>query len=117
MLSEEFDKIVEERVEKIKSILISKAKEYASDTDRLHNFKVAARVDNESPEKALWGMAKKHLVCIMDMVSDTNGIHKMNITREYIDEKIGDMANYMILLEALLKERVVANTIVRGEAL
>ena len=96
---EQFNEILEKRILSIKSILGNKAKEYAMGGDRLHNFKVAARVKNESPEKALWGMAIKHLVCIIDMVDG-----ELEATAPMVDEKIGDMINYLILLEALMKE-------------
>lgn len=93
-----FDQIMKERLQAIVRVLGSKAGEYASKGDRLHNFKVAARIDNETPAKALWGMAKKHLVSIMDMVDGKPADIPM------INEKIGDMINYLILLEAVLKE-------------
>ena len=95
----EFEKILSARISSIKSVLGNKAKEYAMEGDRLHNFKVAARVKNETPEKALWGMAVKHLVCIIDMVDG-----KLESTIPMVDEKVGDMINYLILLEALMKE-------------
>lgn len=96
----EFEKILSARISSIKSVLGNKAKEYAMEGDRLHNFKVAARVKNETPEKALWGMATKHLVCIIDMIDG-----KLEATDAMVDEKVGDMINYLVLLEALLKER------------
>ncbi|HSH25907.1 MAG TPA: hypothetical protein VLA13_10280 [Massilibacterium sp.] len=45
-------------------------------------------------------MATKHLVSVIDMV-ESNEVHDP----EYIDEKIGDMINYLILLEGILKEQ------------
>ena len=103
MTNEDFDKLLDRRLEKTREVLGKKGEEYASDVDRLHNFKAAGRMDGESPEKALWGMLKKHLVSVMDMA---NGITSpIKCTDEYIDEKIGDTINYFILLEARLKER------------
>jgi len=54
-------------------------------------------VDDETPERALWGMAKKHLVSVTDLIHG-----RAEVTPERIDEKIGDMINYLILLEGLL---------------
>ena len=105
MNQKQFDKIVLARVEGIKNVLVEKAKEYSSKEDRLHNFKVAARLEssNQTPEQALWGMAKKHLVSIIDIISKTpSGEFPSDELR---DEKIGDSINYLILLEALLIER------------
>ena len=42
MNNTDFDKIVQDTITSITTVLTSKAKEYADDTDRLHNFKVAA---------------------------------------------------------------------------
>lgn len=99
MKAEDFEIILEERLKQIKEVLGNKAKEYAHGGDRLHNFKVAARIDNETPAKALWGMAKKHIVSVMDLI---NG--DLEPTHEMINEKCMDMINYLILLEAILKE-------------
>lgn len=101
MENEYFQKLVEARTVKIKNILGNKAKEYAQANDRLHNFKVAAHILNTSPEQALFGMFAKHLVSIMDMLFLPN---RKVLTEEFIDEKIGDAINYLILLEALFKE-------------
>lgn len=99
MTNEEFEKILKNRLEKIKQVLGNKAKEYASKNNRLHNFNVAASFMDETKEKALFGMATKHIVSVRDIVLnyERNGILP---TEELLDEKIGDTINYMILLEA-----------------
>jgi hypothetical protein len=99
MNQKEFDKILNVRLETIKTVLESKVQEYAQENDRLYNFKVAAQIDGETPAEALWGMLKKHLVCIMDMKDG-----KLEATEATVNEKIGDAINYLILLEALFKE-------------
>ena len=104
---ENFDKVVENRLKDIKRILGSKGKEYSSDTDRLYNFKRAAKMNNTTPEKALWGMATKHLVSVVDIIHDIDDGKAVSI--DMIEEKIGDMINYLILLEALLKEDMFDN--------
>ncbi|MCP4127754.1 MAG: hypothetical protein GY753_11905 [Gammaproteobacteria bacterium] len=86
-------------MDSIKKVLGTKAGEYAHGGDRLHNFKVAAAVNDVPPEQALWGMATKHLVSVMDLVAG-----RLVARPEMVDEKIGDMINYLILLEAILKE-------------
>jgi hypothetical protein len=100
MDSDVFDIILKQRLEKISSTLKLKANEYAK-VDRLYNFKRAGKILNQSPDQALIGMFMKHLVCVLDMVESDQ-----DFPDEYIDEKVGDAINYLILLEALLKERV-----------
>lgn len=105
MIQAEFDKVLEARIEKMQATLGSKGKEYSAGGDRLHNFKVAAMLESkpQTPEQALWGMMKKHLVSIIDIVDGTGrGEFPSHDTR---NEKIGDAANYLVLLEALLIER------------
>jgi hypothetical protein len=102
MNQETFDAILERRIEKIRSVLASKAKEYAKG-DRLHNFKRAAKFTGDSPAKMCASFMMKHMVSIMDIVDDVKEIGPLP-SREMVDEKIGDAINYLILLEALLIE-------------
>lgn len=81
-----------------------KHKEYSRDKDKLHNFKVAGRILKSTPEKALFGMFVKHMVSVMDIVMDLDENKLPNM--ETIRDKIGDSINYMVLLEALLCERI-----------
>ena len=112
MNNDEFDKIVEQRKNKISEVLQKKSEEYSSDIDRLYNFKAAANLDYppETPEIALKGMLKKHLVSVIDIVNFTE-TNPDKITFQLIDEKIGDTINYLILLEALLFERLIKKTL------
>jgi hypothetical protein len=112
-----FEKILNRRIKLTKSVLPTKNKEYASDSDKLHNFKRAGAMLGCTPEKALIGMWTKHIISILDKVDEIE--YKCNSesdcfpvfeddTEEYIEtieEKIGDAINYLILLEALIKER------------
>ena len=96
---EQFDNVCEDRLEKITNILMSKAKEYAQGTNRYQNFDTAARVMGTTREKALLGMMMKHFVSILDIIEAPDNYHD-----EVVDEKIGDMINYLILLEGMLLE-------------
>jgi len=99
-----FDEILSTRLEKIKTILGAKAKEYASNDDRFHNFNVAGRIAGVTPEKALYGMMLKHEVSVTDLI-ELAGAEPSKLNEAIIDEKIGDNINYLILLEGLLKQR------------
>ena len=99
MIQTDFDGMLDERLKKIKDTLSLKASGYAFNSDRLHNFKVAGQISDQPPTKALWGMAMKHLVSITDLIEG-----RLENNRGNVDEKIGDMINYLILLEALLED-------------
>ena len=69
----------------------------------MHNFKVAAEIQNCTPITALAGMMAKHTVSVYDLIKkQENGFV---VPREMWDEKIGDSINYLILLSALVQER------------
>lgn len=103
MEPEKFDRIVRNRMASIKQILHAKGREYADGcSDRLHNFKRAAVMLQCAPEGALQGMLAKHLVSIMDMVDGVEAGREYPIA--IWEEKIGDAINYLILLEAIVKE-------------
>ena len=102
---EVFNKIVENRLKKCINLLIPKGKEYSRNGDRLHNFKYSGRIDGESPEQALWGMWKKHITSIHDMIEDVN--KEILPSEKMMDDKFCDMINYTLLLEGLIKERIM----------
>jgi len=106
MTPEKFEEVLNDRLSKIKTVLSSKAKEYSSNSNRLHNFDVAARMDSTTPEKALKGMLLKHEVSVRDLIEWAGSIDSHKITVALIDEKIGDVINYYILLEAMLLRRI-----------
>lgn len=104
MTEEEFDLVVDYRINEIKETLQMKGKEYRRNSDPLHNFEVAARLGNTTREKALWGFALKHYVSFMDMLDD---IEKGGIPEtEKVEEKLGDLINYLILCEASIKDKI-----------
>jgi hypothetical protein len=100
MNSEDFEDIFEQQVTRCREVLTAKAKEYAQDYDRLHNFKVAGQFIQGTPEQALWGFLVKHLVSLSDMIPTSSS--NEGYSTDLWDEKIGDSINYLILLRALV---------------
>lgn len=99
------NKIIENRIEQVRATLAYKQDEYAGGRSQFHNFDTAGRILNTTREKALKGMWIKHIVSVMDLIefADT-APEKLN--EKLIDEKIGDSINYLIILEAMLKDRL-----------
>lgn len=106
MTEEDFEVLLKSRLKKTEVTLSHKANEYAIANDRLHNFHVAARILGTTPENALLGMANKHLVSVLDLIR-----YPGTVTPERVDEKIGDLINYLILLEAVFKETMNATAL------
>lgn len=98
MNAEEFEQIVTTVLNRTENVLVVKAREYATDADRLHNFKVAAALQGCNPAQALGGMMAKHTVSIFDMIQSGS-----TYPREVWDEKITDHINYLVLLRAIVE--------------
>lgn len=102
MNNEEFTYVLNHQVSLCEDILVNKAKEYASDHDRLHNFRVAAALENVTPRQALAGMMAKHTVSIYDMCKADN-----SFSMDVWTEKLTDHINYLILLKAIVYEEAM----------
>lgn len=101
MNSSTFNTIVEEQMERCKSVLVKKKEEYnvTEDDDRLSHFKKVANLIGESQNYAIFTMMAKHLVSISDMcISDEH------YTEERWNEKITDAINYLCILRASIEE-------------
>lgn len=99
MKTNDFNKVVDEVTEKIKSTLKRKASEYNLNDDRLSVFKHAGAMAEETPEKALYGFMLKHLISVTDMVNSED-----TYSKELWNEKMTDIHCYLILLNALLQD-------------
>lgn len=94
-------------------LMARKSQEYSPGEDRLENFKEAGKLQEVSPEQALFGMLAKHLVSLAQlctMMTSYKGPWPVTTVvtqheRKIWEEKLTDSHNYLFLLEALLKER------------
>jgi hypothetical protein len=102
MNTETFTALLNKRIAKTKKTLLVKAEEYAPNgLNRLSNFDDAANLLAVAPEQYALSLVTKHYVALKDMVMSGTPL-----TQEFIDEKIGDIVVYMILLEAIATERL-----------
>jgi hypothetical protein len=104
MTEQEFDDIVNLRLDTIKTTLIIKGKEYRRNNDPLHNFNQGSKITGKSRETVLWGFALKHLISFMDILNDIED--EGYPAEEVVEEKIGDLINYLILCEASIKDKL-----------
>lgn len=102
MNSKDFAFVLNLQLERVKDMLSAKASEYATDDDRLHNFKVVAELQDISVPEAVVGLMAKHVVSIYDMARDDR-----HFSFAQWDEKITDNINYLILLRASLEDEFV----------
>ena len=101
------EKIVERRIKLIQEVLESKGNDYAENSDQFRSFNLGSKFSlHETPDAVAWEFLVKHLQSVHQMVDDYEKKRKVP-TEEYIDEKIGDCINYLILLEGLLKDKSI----------
>lgn len=99
MNTPDFNKVVEDQLDRIRKVLVKKATEYNLDDDRLSVFKHSASLLENTPEQALLSFACKHIISIVDMVNS-----KQAYPEELWHEKVTDLCNYNILLLGLLRD-------------
>jgi len=100
---EEYNRILKETVDSCLNLLTKKKEEY-SPNGIFHNFEVAAKLQNTTPEAALGGMLCKHTVSLYDMIK--GGIK--SYTPEMWNEKIYDHINYLLILKAMVHDEYTA---------
>lgn len=110
METAKFNDILQHQIELSTSVLIKKAGEYATGDDRLYNFKQAAHLQGITMRQALGGMMAKHVVSVYDIINSPT-----IPSEEYIEEKLGDNLNYLLLLKAVLEEERVKENGVEEE--
>ena len=100
MIQEDFDILVNKRLAECKKTLTAKTGQYASKKDRLHNFKLGAQLARQTPEQYGLSLVTKHIVAVADKI-----VNKEVMNAEFVSEKVGDVINYMMLIEALNQEK------------
>jgi hypothetical protein len=96
----DFMKLVANREIQCVATLGAEKRSYVAESDRLSSFKGIGRMNAESPQAALWGMLSEHIIAALDMV-DSGEIP----TKKWLTKHLGDIHNYMYLLEAIWEEQ------------
>lgn len=92
----EFEDIINNRYSHNLDTMTAKGKVYSRQQDRLSNFKDTGAMNQVTPQDALWGMVSKHIIATKDMVKSGE-----TPTEKWIAEYLGDIHNYLYLLEAI----------------
>jgi len=105
-----FVTLLKEILKGAEETLLKKEVDYGESTDALSTFNKTAQLNSESPVASLWGMASKHLTSVLGIINDIK--HTGIIpSEEYVSEKVGDLRNYLILLEIVLhQERAISSS-------
>lgn len=105
---QEFERLFEERIEKCKNVLAVKAEEYSSDEDKMRNFNVAGRMLGVPPYKIAFYYMMKHFESVYEIV-----IEDKKVSRDVWDEKVGDLLNYIFLIDAMVVKALFNGTQVK----
>ena len=57
-------------------------------------------MNQTTPQSALWSMVSKHIIAVRDMI-----LSGKVPSEKWIEEYLGDIHNYMFLLEAIWREK------------
>jgi hypothetical protein len=104
----EFDRLLEEFVEKERELLIGKRASYAGDEDCLSNFKEIADGLGLDPVQVALVYLFKHVIGVRREVlgGDVDWSWTTESGGEGLMQRIADARNYLILLGALVQEKV-----------
>lgn len=106
MTNQEFnEKYLPDMLVHTKRVLAAKQDEYSANQDRMHNFKTSAILQSlvtvDTPEAAAWNLVSKQLVSVIDMINEPGIMYNY----DYMQEKIGDVVNYFLLIGAMISSR------------
>lgn len=105
MKSAIFNGLLDRRMSELRVQLVNAGMKYGTEEDRFHNFNREGEIQRISREKSLVGNMSKELACVLDMVDNFG---KVIPKESEVDEKVGNVIKYMLLLEQMLKEDIHA---------
>lgn len=100
MNQSEFERFTEDFIAKTADLLVVKGKEYAGSEDRLANFKRGAALTGVEPEQVCFIYLSKHYDAVATFLREGE-----IPGAEPIAGRLHDLANYVLLLAALVRER------------
>lgn len=103
MKAEDFEIVVSKLDATCNEVLLNRAKQYSSTADRLHNFRMAAKMQRCSAVRALNAMRLKQEISLNDLVNNYSEFGELS-TPAMWKEKIIDDINYLKLLYAMCME-------------
>ena len=107
MTRRQFEVYLEHVLDRTKKVLGNKGDEYSYNNGAFENFEEGVGLGFSITREAVaWGYAVKHLQAVKAMITQIEKGNEVQLTNTLVEEKFGDVINYMILIEAMLKERI-----------
>ena len=102
MQASEFESVWMEQVSIEKAMLLERADAYATNGDRLGNFKEGGQLNGCHPLRYGFNLVSKHIIALRDLIVKIEAGGKCN--DEKFQEYVTDIRNYAVLLKALSLE-------------
>ncbi len=110
MNRKDFSNYVDFVKERTSNVLQAKGDEYSYNSGAFENFEEGVSIGLANTREAVaWGYVTKHIQSVRALIREVDSGKEDHLTDKLIDEKFGDVINYMILIEAMLKERIQIN--------
>lgn len=108
MNRKDFNAHVEQCFERSRNVMVKKGAEYSGDEEVFHNFNNSVGISLHSTNVAVcWEFLVKHLQSVKDMVTSFEAGYGLGkIDQHLLDEKFGDIHNYLLLMEGMIKEHL-----------
>lgn len=104
MDAQKFEKLCRELLDKSEDTLFRKSKEYATDEDRLANFRQPTSMTGMSTAEVCLMYQMKHICSVTKIAKETSkGILP---TKELLQEKCQDMLNYTLIFYTTVCELI-----------
>lgn len=104
MNSEDFNRLIEEQLNRCRKLLTTKNDEYAQKTDKLSNFRQPSSLLGMCPAEVAFCYDTKHIASIQKIVHEIS--EGKLPTKELWQEKITDYLNYGLLMNACVLEEI-----------
>ena len=107
MNTPDFNVLVDDIQRRSSIVLTKKRQEYAGDDEVFKNFKNGVGISiAKSPVGVAWDYNTKHIQSVKDIVLHIEETGKLPdyVTSAYLDEKFGDVNNYFIIMEGIIRE-------------
>jgi hypothetical protein len=106
MKAEQFEEIWMKQVATEKEMLLERAAAYATNGDRLGNFKEGGQLNACHPLRYGFSLVSKHIIALRDLIGkvEAGNADFSDYELDKFTEYITDIRNYSVLLKALYVE-------------
>ena len=101
---QQFEDVVTDTLKQCQDTMLIKGREYRRNNNPFHNFDKGVEISGQIREEVIWGFALKHFISIQDIRSDLR--EGKLPSEELLNEKYGDMINYLLIEKASIAARI-----------